>query len=157
MFRSLLAVNTGQFVVLPTPASLAFMERWNSLARPGIQNGTADQPALKALQQHAFETCPTLCACFRAHRNVSGLDSTASLAAAAVMLGHCPVQSTREIYQQVNKGKDGVVNLPCSSQNAASGSKCPSFGRTTHPTSPTPRCPCVPDRASNPAVPTLSC
>lgn len=64
------AVNTGQFVMLPTPASLAFAERWNSLAASMIPQGPATQPALRQMHHHHFEACTSLCQCFWAHRNV---------------------------------------------------------------------------------------
>ena len=64
------AVNTGQFVLLPTPASLAFAERWNSLAASMIPQGLATQPALRQMHHHHFEACTSLCQCFWANRNV---------------------------------------------------------------------------------------
>lgn len=66
-------VNTGQFVMLPTPASLAFAERWNSLAASMIPQGPATQPALRQMHHHHFEACTSLCQCFWAHRNLTSL------------------------------------------------------------------------------------
>lgn len=77
------AANTGHFVLVPTPASLAFAEAWNASAAPMMEEGLTDQKALPALESDAYLRCNTLCRCFRAAYNVGPCCASAGLPACA--------------------------------------------------------------------------
>ena len=71
------AVNTGHFVLLPTPAAVSFAAAWHAAAPAMLKDGVTDQKALPLLEGTPFTNCSSLCRCFRANHNVSGLSRRA--------------------------------------------------------------------------------
>lgn len=65
-------LNTGQFVLLPTRASLAFARKWAASAPGMLAQKVSDQKALPDFEGKQLVNCSSLCQCFRAHYNVSG-------------------------------------------------------------------------------------
>lgn len=70
------AVNTGHFVLLPTPGALAFAAAWNASAAAALASSPplTDQRALEAAVREpngsalasSFEQCSVLCGCIKA-------------------------------------------------------------------------------------------
>lgn len=62
---ALCAVNSGHFVLLPTPAALAFAEAWAATAAANTPRKVAEQKALPPLDGTAYVTCRSACLCYR--------------------------------------------------------------------------------------------
>lgn len=75
------ASNTGHFVLLPTPASLAFAAAWNASAAEMMKEKLTDQKALPLLEGRHYLRCNTLCRCFRAAYNLTARGERGKVAA----------------------------------------------------------------------------
>ena len=64
------AVNSGHFMLLPTPAAVSFAAAWHAAAPAMLKDGVTDQKAIPLLEGPPFINCSTLCRCFRANHNV---------------------------------------------------------------------------------------
>lgn len=58
-------LNSGHFVLLPTPAGVAFAAAWNASAPAMLQEKVSEQKALPFLEGKAFQLCRTLCLCYK--------------------------------------------------------------------------------------------
>lgn len=58
-------MNSGHFVILPTPAGTAFAEAWNASAPGMLAEKASEQKALKMLEGLHFQQCRTPCTCYR--------------------------------------------------------------------------------------------
>ena len=121
------AVNTGQFVLLPTPASLAFVERWAAKAPTMIELGLATQAALDELHgEHAFHASTSLCECLRTHRDVRSPAAAASDARRRKgMAGLCSCRHTPASSSQ------WLLHCPCSSRRQAGATRSRSSALST--------------------------
>lgn len=61
----MLAVNSGHFVILPTPAGIAFVEAWNASAPSMLEQKVSEQRALTMMEGRHFRQCRTTCSCYR--------------------------------------------------------------------------------------------
>ena len=59
------AVNSGHFVLRPTPAALRFAEAWNASAADNVPTLTSEQKALPQFQDTHFVTCRSPCLCYK--------------------------------------------------------------------------------------------
>ncbi|KAL4430877.1 hypothetical protein ABPG75_006133 [Micractinium tetrahymenae] len=63
-------LNSGQFVLLPTAASVAFAEEWAKAAPEMLQKGLTTQMYLAEMEGRTYFACPSLCRCYRAQRTL---------------------------------------------------------------------------------------
>ncbi|GAB4815504.1 hypothetical protein N2152v2_002550 [Parachlorella kessleri] len=81
VFMAELPVNSGNYLLLPTPATHLMFQRWLSMMDPSIALGFHDQDSLSRLVMAAYDTCDTWndCVSRLAAKNESTTDSTAPL------------------------------------------------------------------------------
>lgn len=58
-------LNSGHFVILPTPAGIAFVEAWNASAPSMLEQKVSEQRALTMMEGRHFRQCRTTCSCYR--------------------------------------------------------------------------------------------
>ncbi|PSC72584.1 hypothetical protein C2E20_4222 [Micractinium conductrix] len=79
-------VNSGHFVVLPTPAGLAFAEAWAAAAPSAIPKKVSEQKGLQPLERAAYVTCRLPCLCYRHKYELLAQGKRDSMAVFAVYL-----------------------------------------------------------------------
>lgn len=90
----MLAVNSGHFVILPTPAGIAFAEAWNASGPGMLGQKVSEQKALPLMEGVHFRQCRTPCLCYRHKYEVGasctgGVDSWQDAAAAGTVWRCC--------------------------------------------------------------------
>ena len=66
------AVNGGNYVMLPTPGSIAMFEGWSAAAHDGIREGQHDQQFLDRIWERIFRRCLSRDSCEHVRGEVSG-------------------------------------------------------------------------------------